>query len=64
MGLVSTIKWSAYISTLVVFVGGFLLFYYQTDELIGSFFAALCSALLILGTFVVFAWIAESTRKS
>lgn len=57
------LKYVGYISTGVVFLFGFLLFYYQTGEFIGSLFAALCSALLVLGSFIIFSWILQSMRR-
>lgn len=58
-----TIKWIGYSLTWAVFVFGFILFFQQTNEWVGSLFAALCSAALVFGMFVVFYWIAMSIKK-
>jgi hypothetical protein len=57
------VKYFGYIATGVVFLLGFLLFYYETADLIGSLFAALCSALLVLGSFIIISWILQSMRR-
>lgn len=49
--------------TLAVFFLGFFLFYYQTNDPIGSLFAALCAALLVLGSLVVISWVAQMMRR-
>lgn len=57
------IKYLGYVSTAVVFLLAFLLFYYQTGDVVGSLFAALCSALLVLGSFIILSWILQSMRR-
>lgn len=54
----------AYLTTIAVFLFGFILFFIQTSELIGSLFAALCASLLVLGSFIVVDWIIKSIKRS
>ena len=63
MTFVSKLHYAGYMTTALVFVLGFALFYYQTSDAIGSLFAALCSALLVLGSFIIVTWVIASMRS-
>ena len=53
----SKIKWASLISSLLVFVFSFLLFYDDNQKIAGSFSAAILCALLFWLSFIMLSWL-------
>lgn len=53
----SKIKWASLISSLLVFVFSFLLFYDDNQKIAGSFSAAFLCALLFWVSFIMLSWL-------
>jgi hypothetical protein len=52
----SFMKWFGYLASLAILIFGFFLFYWETNEWIGSLLAASLSAALAFGAFIVMRW--------
>lgn len=63
MDAVSIFKWMGYILTAVTLIGGFALFYGETQEWIGSLTAAILSAILVLISFMILSWLLKAFLK-
>lgn len=59
MTVAHIIKMLGYILSVATLILGFLLFYSQTQEPIGSLSAAILSSALVLGSFMMLYWLAE-----
>lgn len=57
------VRWVGYAVTLATLVFGFMLFYSNTQELVGSLFAAFLSAALVLVSFIMFSWLIQVFTK-
>lgn len=59
----SFMKWLGYFISAIVLVLGFLLFYGDTHEPIGSFVAAALSAILTWVSFLMLSWLVQVFLK-
>jgi hypothetical protein len=59
MNTIILMKWLSYIISTLVLIVGFLLFYRETQEAIGSFVAAFFSAVLSFISFMMLRWLIQ-----
>jgi hypothetical protein len=63
MDLISSIRWLGNILSVLTLVLGFLLFYSDNKEWKGSLLAALLSAALVYGSFMMIRWLVQVFKK-